>query len=310
MSPFQSCQECGAPMDGQQRYCINCAARRGDISNPATQYFAVASRNRSRAQAGPVTPQKSEQNGTRAAGVIFFALLPIAVAVGVIIGQGGSDGGSAVDDAALLKALSNDGAATASVPEDATASTSATSTESNGVSQIITSDFSLQKGFAVSIATVPVKGATSETVEKAQSDAEAKGAKDVGVVDPGKFTIEPAPKAGTYLIYSGEFKSRGDATKALAGLKKKFPDAEVVSISSSVDASGAKVLAETDHGTLHEVTNYVPPPEKIESDTQLVNEIASDTGEDYLDSQEQLPDVIVVGGDPEDAPPLPTGAGD
>jgi len=49
MNPqYESCQECGAPLDRQQRYCVNCAARRSDASNPAARYFAAASRDRRR----------------------------------------------------------------------------------------------------------------------------------------------------------------------------------------------------------------------------------------------------------------------
>ena len=71
-----------------------------------------------------------------------------------------------------------------------------------------------------------------------------------------------------------------------------------------------KVVAKTSHGTVHEVTAAPPSEEQVAHDTAIVNDIANQTGEDYTDLQQSLPDVTVVGGDPEDAPPLPTGAGD
>lgn len=307
---YEPCQECGAPMDRQQRYCVNCAARRADVANPAAQYFASASRNRTRAAAN-AGAAKAKSGNSRAASVIFFTLLPVAVAVGILVGRGGGNGSGDAGNAnaALIKALSSGSLASAGAGAGADAA-AADGSSADTATQPIVSDFSLQKGFAVSVGEVPIKGATSADVSKAKSDATKKGAKDVGIIDPTKFTITPKPKAGDYIVYSGEFKTKSEATKALSGLKKSFPKAEVISVTSSTDATGAKVLAKTDHGTVHEVTNYHAPPAKVKSDTNLVNTIANDTGQDYLKHQQDLPDVVVVGGDPNNAPPLPTGAGD
>ncbi len=51
------------------------------------QYFAGAARSKRRGAAGPLAEQAP---GGRAAAVIFFVLLPIAVAVGVLVGRGGA----------------------------------------------------------------------------------------------------------------------------------------------------------------------------------------------------------------------------
>ena len=97
---YEPCEECGAPLDPQQRYCVECAARRGNGSNPASRYFAAMSKKSRR----PLTKgqAKSAGGGSRAAAVGFFALLPIAVALGVVVGRSGS--GDSNEDA-LLKAL-------------------------------------------------------------------------------------------------------------------------------------------------------------------------------------------------------------
>jgi len=97
---YEPCAECGAAMDPQQRYCVNCAARRGNGANPSSRYFAAMSAKARK----PLVGQKKDKSapGSRAAAVGFFALLPIAVALGVIVGRGGSDGG---DNEALLEAL-------------------------------------------------------------------------------------------------------------------------------------------------------------------------------------------------------------
>jgi hypothetical protein len=97
---YEPCAECGAPMDLQQRYCVNCAARRGNGANPSSRYFAAISAKARK----PLVGQKKERTtpGSRAAAVGFFALLPIAVALGVIVGRGGGDDGNSD---ALLEAL-------------------------------------------------------------------------------------------------------------------------------------------------------------------------------------------------------------
>jgi hypothetical protein len=88
-------------MDPQQRYCVECAARRGNGSNPASRYFAAMSKKSRR----PLTRSQAKPpgGGSRAAAVGFFALLPIAVALGVVVGRSGGSGDS--NEEALLKAL-------------------------------------------------------------------------------------------------------------------------------------------------------------------------------------------------------------
>lgn len=105
---YEPCEECGAPLDPQQRYCVNCAARRGNGANPSSRYFAAMSKKARRPLTRP--PAKSSP-GSRAAAVGFFALLPIAVALGVVVGRSDS-GGS--DNEALLQALRQQEAAVAS----------------------------------------------------------------------------------------------------------------------------------------------------------------------------------------------------
>jgi len=104
---YEPCEECGAPLDPQQRYCINCAARRGNGANPSSRYFASMSKKARRPLTRP--PAKSGP-GSRAAAVAFFALLPVAVGLGVVVGRGDS-GGS--DNEALLQALRQQEAAAA-----------------------------------------------------------------------------------------------------------------------------------------------------------------------------------------------------
>ncbi|HEY8083687.1 MAG TPA: hypothetical protein VIE64_09090 [Solirubrobacterales bacterium] len=202
---YEPCEECGAALDPQQRYCVHCAARRGNGANPASRYFAAMSKRARRPLTRP--PAKSSP-GSRAAAVGFFALLPIAVAIGVVVGKAGSG----EDSGALLQALREQDAAIAS----------------------------------------------SET-----------------------SSTSPVASKG----------------KLLKGGKQAH------------DKSGGKVVAQTENGTVHQITDFKPTEQKVEEDTKLVETNVEQAGADYIKAQQNLPDVIVVGGDPDSAPSQPTGKG-
>ncbi|MFL5872830.1 MAG: hypothetical protein ACJ75T_05065 [Solirubrobacterales bacterium] len=202
---YEPCEECGAPMDPQQRYCVECAARRGNGANPASRYFATMSKRARRPLAPPPTKQGVS---SRAAAVGFFALLPLAVALGVMVGRG--DSGSDNSDA-LLQALKE------------------------------------RQATAASTAAVP--------------SATAKGA--------------------------AKAKARAKGTKAAKG--------------------EGKVVAHTSNGDVHEVANFKASKQKEEADTQIVEENPEQTGENYIKAQQNLPDVIVVGGEGGGSAPAPSG---
>jgi hypothetical protein len=187
-------------MDPQQRYCVNCAARRGNGANPASRYFAAMSK---RARRPLTAPPPKQSPATRAAAVGFFALLPLAVGLGVVIGRGGADEGGSD---ALLQALRERQVATASAT-------------------------------------------------------------------PGSRTAAK-PRA----------KAKGKA-------KKGQNDGE------------GKVVAQTKNGTVHAVTDFHASKEKEAEDTRIVEENPEQTGSNYVKAQQNLPDVIVVGGEGGSAPP-------
>jgi hypothetical protein len=203
---YEPCEECGAPLDPQQRYCVNCAARRGNGANPSSRYFAAMSK---RAHRPPPRPPAKAGSGSRAAAVGFFALLPIAVAIGVVVGRSGNDGG---ENEALLEALRN----------------------------------------------------------------------------------RPATVAGTT---AGATASNGGKAKKAKGANKSTK-------------GGGKVVAETSNGEVHQVLGYKPPEKKVEEDTRLVEENPEQVGSNYIKAQQNIPDVVVIGGDPGSAPAAPGGAGE
>jgi hypothetical protein len=206
---YEPCEECGSPLDAQQRYCVECGARRGNGANPASRYFATMSKRARR----PVTGAPKRLPASRAAAVGFFALLPIAVALGVVVGRSDSGGG---DEAALLRALKQSEAQVAA----------------NGAAN-----------------------ATAQpTASASQPNAKAKG------------------------------KAKGATAKKSKAEKK-------------VESEGGKVVAKTKNGTVHQVTGYKPTKAKEEQDTKLVEENPEQVGQNYIKAQQNLPDVVVVGGE-------------
>lgn len=205
---YEPCEECGSALDPQQRYCVNCGARRGNGANPSSRYFAAMSKRAHRPAPRPVAKTGS---GSRAAAVGFFALLPIAVAIGVVVGRSGHNGN---DNEALLEALRKQ-------PATATA------------------------------------GATS-----------------------------------------------GPATASTAAKAKKVKEAK------KSTQGGGRVVAKTSNGEVHQVLGYKPPQKKVEEDTRLVEENPEQTGSNYIKAQQNIPDVVVVGGEPGSAPAAPGGTGE
>ena len=98
----------------------------GNGANPASRYFAAMSKKARR----PLTrPPAKAGPGSRAAAVAFFALLPIAVGLGVVVGRGDSGG---ADNEALLQALRRQEAATTTASAAGAApAASAKTTKSN-----------------------------------------------------------------------------------------------------------------------------------------------------------------------------------
>ena len=57
-----------------------------------------------------------------------------------------------------------------------------------------------------------------------------------------------------------------------------------------------QLVNKTTYGDVHKVEGFTPSAQKVASDTAIVNQQSQKTGQNYVDSQKNLPDVIVVGG--------------
>jgi hypothetical protein len=92
----EPCQECGAPLAADQRYCLNCGKRRG---GPRVDYTQVVGDVKSeapepaggQAHAGSSSPdadEKQERDYAPLAAVGGIAILGLMLLVGVLIGKG------------------------------------------------------------------------------------------------------------------------------------------------------------------------------------------------------------------------------
>lgn len=102
------CDQCGAPVDRLQRYCVGCGAHRHHVPDPAARYLAQASaRSRGTASGGG----RNARPGTRQArrrlslGPLTAALAAAVLAGGGVAVGAAIDGGHGSNDAQLLRTL-------------------------------------------------------------------------------------------------------------------------------------------------------------------------------------------------------------
>jgi hypothetical protein len=108
---FQRCDECGAPVDKDQRYCVSCGAHRRHVNDPAARYLSQATA-RARSKKATSTARKAPSGGVRSRGLglaLAIALVPVAAAAGVIAGRSSNN-----NDAQLVHALAQHQSAAAS----------------------------------------------------------------------------------------------------------------------------------------------------------------------------------------------------
>ncbi len=94
--PNAPCLSCGAPLAVDQRYCLQCGARRAEARLPFLDILArqVPQAAGPAAATGPVPPPSGSwlgRMGTNAAAVAGVACLLLALGVGVLIGGLGQD---------------------------------------------------------------------------------------------------------------------------------------------------------------------------------------------------------------------------
>jgi hypothetical protein len=130
--PNAPCRSCGSPLAADQRYCLQCGARRAEARLPFLDILAqqVPQGSGSAAAAGPAPSRSGNWLGrmsTNAAAVAGVACLLLALGVGVLIGGLGQDDSAA---SATPQVISVSGAAPAA-PVVSTAAPAVTETTSD-----------------------------------------------------------------------------------------------------------------------------------------------------------------------------------
>lgn len=268
----QSCVECGVPIDDHQRYCVECGTSRRLPDDPVLRHATLQAR-RDAAEPEPAAAVVRRGPDNRAT-VLVLALLPVAAALGVLVGRHGS--GSGADDKQLLAALRAQPGAGSSGATTTTAETA------------VTSDFTLGTGYVVQLRTLP-SSSTSAAVASAKSAARAQGAKDVGVIVASDFKLTPSPN-GADVLYAGQFRTRAAAARTLKQVRKRFPKAIIVSVGSPLGGhdKAAKIAAED------AVVRKHPTAKQKADGAKIVQQIQARRGKSYVQQQQKLPDTIVV----------------
>ena len=93
---FEPCDACQAPLDQRQRYCVVCGTHRSSADDPVARYLAAARRARTAPPAAGQGPSRPA-GGARLA--VAIALVPLAAALGVLVGRGDSSGNEQVINA-------------------------------------------------------------------------------------------------------------------------------------------------------------------------------------------------------------------
>jgi hypothetical protein len=288
---YEACDQCSAPVDTAQRYCVVCGTRRKHAYDPAAQFLSRAtSRKRSGERQARSAPARKRRSFSLATAAVLVAI-PLAVAVGVLVGRAGNG-----TDSKLLAAIKaqqptvvNVGGGTGS-----DTSTSGSAVPTAAVTPV-SSDFTLQRGFTVQLQTISATGVTQADVTAAEKKAKAKGATAVGLITHTGFHLTPSPPAGDDVIYSGQYKTKAAATAALTKLKHRFPGAKVIAVQSSTAAAAStKVLSKTNYGSAHAVTGFKPSASQLATGGQVAAKTAKELNGNYVKSQQGLPDQVSI----------------
>jgi hypothetical protein len=244
----EPCAACGTPLAEDQRYCLNCGRRRAEARVPFMDVLAAG------APGGPAPPEAATAPAapsggppsrvTPLAAVTAVSAVVVALAAGVIIGHQDDEGKSSKPQVITVGAAGGTG------------------TNASAANTTFVDDWPEGKnGFTVQLQALSKDGTQPAAVATAKSDAEGKGAKDVGALDSDTYqSLAP----GNYVVYSGVYAKKADATKALKGLKGKFPGAKVVEVSTGQkkgdpDAlSGKRKEATVDRQQLQQLQNLSP----------------------------------------------------
>jgi hypothetical protein len=277
-----SCASCGAPLADDQRYCLQCGERTAPpssvlLAGPPSQAAATPS-SASLVPPGfpppgvPGAQDGGERRGNAMTIIAGVGVLLLAMGVGVLIGRS-----SASKSNAPISPVINLATAPATTGSPAAAEAA------------FASDWPAGKtGYTIQLQTLPSATTTISAVEAAKSAATAKGATSVGALKSEEFTSLPA---GSYIVYSGVYSKQGEASKAQKGLKKSFPSASVIHVSTGA----AKSSSGSTPATTPAAKSGAGSSESHPAPPSVAEELHKTKGKSYEEKSKNLPDVVSTG---------------
>ncbi len=280
-----TCATCGAPLAGDQRYCLEC----GERHVPMSSLLAGGSRETPSpgAAVGPASappdstppggwPPAPPSGAPRSNAVTVIAgvgVLLLAMGVGVLIGRAGAGTKTAAAPPVISVATAPSGGSAAGAGGGASEASA------------FTDDWpATTSGYTVQLQTLPQAGTQTTAVEAAKTAAGAKGAKAVGALKSDDFGLP----ASNYVIYSGVYHSKPEAEKARARLKKSFPGASVIKVSPSGGAASSTTPSTPKaggSGASGASPSHQPPKKAAEE----LNKVG---GKSYEEKSKNLPNVV------------------
>ena len=94
----EPCASCGAPLAADQRYCLNCGARRADARLPFRDILAAAPATLTAPPTAPAATHPASEPGGRSgtiAALVGLGVVLLALGMGVLIGNAGKGGADA-----------------------------------------------------------------------------------------------------------------------------------------------------------------------------------------------------------------------
>jgi len=280
-----ACANCGAPLAGDQRYCLECGERRVPISS--LLFGGAPGTSGAQHDRPPVPPSPpgypspsggAPQRNQTLMVIAGVGVLLLAMGVGVLIGRAGNPKQTSAPAQVITVA---GGGGPASTTGGASSEAAFTGDWPPGSS-----------GYTVQLQTLAQAGTAVSAVEAAKSSATAKGARAVGALKSEEFT---SLTSGSYVIYAGVYHQRAEAEKALHALSKSFPAAQVIRVSNSASGSTGASSGSAGAGTRGAGTSGVGASESKPAPPSTLNALKGAKGKSYAEKSKNLPDVVETG---------------
>jgi len=274
----EACAACGGALAVDQRYCLNCGARRAGTRVP----FPGATAAQPVATTTPTTVRES-RFADRSwsfpvwSGLAGVAAVSLGILAGVLLMNTRDD--DAKTGAALVSATPTPTAVVAAPTAAPTVVATAEATVA-AVTEFVADWPAAQEGWTVQLQTLPKDGTTPQAVADAKAALTAQGAADVGALDSDEFSsLDPSQ----YVLYTTVSSSKADAEGVLSGIQANFPDAKVVEVSSGDDAAADEA---GDSGAVKQ------------SDKELAEKEKTQTPEEAQEKMRNAPDKVESEGTP------------